>query len=62
MATRARDVVPLIVLTIVVSSQSGALSGTRFWKNDWPPAPWGKRCMSVGRSPIARMIGSSTAR
>ena len=28
--------VPFGVLTIVVSSQSGALSGTRFWKNDEP--------------------------
>ena len=31
-----RDVVPFGVLTIVVSSQSGAFSGTRFWKNDEP--------------------------
>ena len=51
-ATSARDVVPFGVLTIVVSSQSGALSGTRFWKNDEPLAPCGKRCMSTGRPPI----------
>ena len=38
-ATSARDGVPLTVSTVVVSSQSGALSGTRFWKNDGPPAP-----------------------
>ena len=61
-ATSARDVVPFGVLTIVVSSQSGALSGTRFWKNDEPPAPCGNRCMSTGRPPIVRMIGSATAR
>ena len=30
-STKARDVVPLGVLTIVVSSQSGADFGTRFW-------------------------------
>ena len=35
-ATSAREVVPFGVLTIVVSSQSGASSGTRFWKNDEP--------------------------
>ena len=44
-ATSARDGVPLTVWTVVVSSQSGAPSGTRFWKNDGPPAPFGKRCM-----------------
>ena len=41
-ATSARDVVPFGVLTIVVCSHSGASSGTRFWKNDGPPAPFGK--------------------
>ncbi len=61
-ATSARDVVPFGVLTMVVSSQSGALSGTRFWKNDEPPAPWGNRCMRTGRPPIVRMIGPATAR
>ena len=50
-ATSARDVVPFGVLTIVVSSQSGASSGTRFWKNDEPPAPFGNRCISTGRPP-----------
>ena len=55
--TSARDVVPFGVLTIVVSSHSGALSGTRFWKNDEPDAPCGYRCMSTGRPPIALMIG-----
>ena len=54
--------VPLGVLTIVVSSHSGALSGTRFWKNDEPDAPCGNRCMSTGRPCTARMIGSSIAR
>jgi hypothetical protein len=61
-ATMARDGVPLTVWTVVVSSQSGASLGTRFWKNDGPPAPSGNRCMRVGRPPMARMIGSSTAR
>ena len=57
--TSARDVVPFGVLTIVVSSQSGALSGTRFWKNDEPSAPCGNRCISTGRPPIVRMTGSA---
>ena len=60
-ATSARDGVPLTVSTVVVCSQSGAPSGTRFWKNDGPPTPFGKRCMSTGRPPIARMSGSATA-
>ena len=60
-ATSARDGVPLTVSTVVVSSHSGALSGTRFWKKDGPPAPFGKRCMSTGRPPIARISGSATA-
>ena len=32
-------------------SQSGRCSGTRFWKNDEPPAPFGNRCSSTG--PVA---------
>ena len=60
-ATSARDGVPLTVWTVVVSSHSGAPSGTRFWKNDGPPAPFGNRCMSTGRPPIARISGSATA-
>ncbi len=52
-ATSARDGVPLTVCTVVVCSHSGAFSGTRFWKKDGPPAPFGKRCMSTGRPPIA---------
>ena len=40
-STSACDVVPFGVLTIVRSSHSGALSGTRFWKNDLPEAPSG---------------------
>ena len=60
--TSAREVVPFGVLTIVVWSHSGALSGTRFWKKELPSAPWGKRCMSVGRPPAARRSGSATAR
>ena len=39
--TSACDGVPLGVWTVVVSSQSGAFFGTRFWKNDGPPAPSG---------------------
>ena len=61
-ATSACDGVPLTVSTVVVCSQSGALSGTRFWKNDLPLAPWGKRCISTGRPPIVRSSGSATAR
>ena len=60
--TIARDVVPLGVETVVVCSQSGADSGIRFWKNDLPVAPLGKRCSSVGRSRTVRMSGSPTAR
>jgi hypothetical protein len=60
-ATRAREGVPLTVCTVVVCSQSGVEAGTRFWKNDGPPAPCGNRCMSTGRPPIARMSGASTA-
>ncbi len=59
-ATNARDVVPLGVLTTVVSSHSGASSGTRFWKKFDPPTPFGNRCMSTGRPPIARINGAST--
>ena len=51
--TSASDSVPLGVDTMVVASQSGRFSGTRFWKNDLPPAPSGKRCSSTGRPPIA---------
>ena len=40
-ATRASLVVPFGVDTTVVVSQSGADFGTRFWKNDFPPAPSG---------------------
>ena len=58
--TRACDVVPLGVLTTLVSSQSGRTSGTRFWKNDDPPAPLGKRWSSTGRPPMAAMSGPST--
>ena len=60
-ATSARDGVPLTVCTVVVSSHSGMFSGTRFWKNEGPPAPCGKRCISTGRPPIARISGSATA-
>ena len=61
-ATRACDVVPLGVVTTVVSSQSGRASGTRFWKKVLPSTPFGKRCSSTGRPPMARMSGSPTAR
>ena len=60
-ATSARDGVPLTVSTMVVSSHSGAPSGTRFWKNDLPLAPCGNRCISTGRPPIVRISGSATA-
>ena len=55
--TSARDCVPLGVDMTWVCSQSGALSGIRFWKNELPRAPSGNRCMSTGRSPIWRMTG-----
>ena len=53
---------PFGVLTVVVVSQAGALSGIRFWKNDVPPAPFGKRCRSTGRPRMAAMIGPRTLR
>ena len=37
--TIAFDSVPFGVDTVVVSSHSGAFFGTRFWKNESPPAP-----------------------
>jgi hypothetical protein len=40
-ATSASEVVPLTVLTSVVVNHAGAFFGTRFWKNDEPPAPFG---------------------
>ena len=57
----ARDSVPFTVATVVVSSQSGALSGIRFWKKFGPVAPFGKRCSSVGRSRTVRIRASPTA-
>ena len=54
--------VPLGVDTVVVCSQSGAFFGTRFWKNDGPPAPSGNRCSSTGRPPMVRISGSATRR
>ena len=59
--TSARDVVPFGVLTMLVSSHSGRVSGTRFWKKEGPPAPLGNRCSRTGRPPRARSKGSSTA-
>jgi len=53
--------VPPTVVTRVVVSHSGALLGTRFWKNDEPSAPSGWRSSSTGRSPSARSSGSATA-
>ncbi len=55
--TIARDVVPLGVDTMVVCSHSGADSGIRFWKNDFPAAPLGKRWSKVGRSRTVRIRG-----
>ena len=60
--TIAREVVPFGVETVVVCSHSGAVCGMRFWKNDCPVAPLGKRCSSVGRSRTVRISGSATAR
>ncbi len=48
--TSARDGVPLMVVTVVVVSHSGADSGIRFWKNDFSPTPFGYRSSSTGRS------------
>ena len=61
-ATSACEVVPFGVDTIVVWSHSGAFFGTRFWKNDGPDAPSGKRCSSTGRPPMARSSGPATRR
>ncbi len=61
-ATSARDVVPFGVLTTEVSSHPGASCGTRFWKNEDPPTPFGKRCNSTGRPSMARMSSTSTDR
>jgi hypothetical protein len=61
-ALGARIQSTLGVLTIVVCSHSGAVSGTRFWKNELPSAPCGKRCISVGRPPATARSGSATAR
>ena len=60
--TSALATVPFGVLTIVVVSHSGALSGTRFWKNELPVDPLGNRWRSTGRLRIARITGSSIAR
>ena len=60
--TRAFDVVPLGVLIVVVCNHFGAPLGTRFWKNDLPEAPSGKRCIMVGRPPMVAMMGSETVR
>jgi hypothetical protein len=59
-AMRACDEVPFGVDTTVVCSQSGTFLGTRFWKNEGPDAPSGKRCNSTGRPPIVRISGSAT--
>ena len=62
-ATSACDVVPFGVETSVVVIHGAALVGaTRFWKKPLDPAPLGKRCSSSGRSRVAAMNGSSTAR
>ncbi len=61
-ATRASLVVPLGVDTTAVVSQEGADFGTRFWKNDLPPAPSGNRWSRTGRSRMVSIRGSATAR
>ena len=60
--TSASERVPFGVDTIEVSSQSGREAGTRFWKKLLPSTPSGKRCISTGRPPIARITGSPTVR
>ena len=60
--TKASEGVPLGVNTCVVSSHAGRFSGTRFWKNELPPTPFGKRWSRTGRPPIASIRGPSTAR
>ena len=57
--TSARDSVPFGVLTIVVCSQSGAVSGIRFWKNDEPPAPFGESLQQ--HRPIAHLAHHGVA-
>ena len=60
--TSALEVVPLGVETVVVSSQSGAPVGTRFWKKDLPVAPWGKRWSMAGRPPAVLSSASPTSK
>ena len=57
----AFDSVPLGVETVVVSSHFGAFFGTRFWKNELPPAPDGNRCSMTGRPPMVASSGARTA-
>ncbi len=60
--TSAFDVVPLGVVTTVVSSQLGAPAGTRFWKKDFPPAPSGNRWSMAGRPNAVMLRASATSR
>ncbi len=53
---------PLGKVTVAVSSQSGRLFGTRFWKKSSPSAPSGKRFSTVGRRCTARNAPSPTVR
>ncbi len=53
---------PLGNRTVAVSSQSGAVFGTRFWKKKSPAAPSTKRFIVVGRSRSCRQAASATAR
>ncbi len=48
--TSSRAWRPLGKVTVAVCSHSGALSGTRFWKNGSPPTPSTQRLSTVGRS------------
>ena len=60
--TSAFDGVPLGVRITVVVSHSGALAGMRFWKNELPRVPSGKRCNITGRSYMARITVGPTCR
>ena len=48
---------PFGVETIAVSSHSGCFSGTRFWKNDDPVAPCGKRWSMNGAAANGPKMG-----
>ncbi len=57
--TSSRAWRPLGNVTVAVSIHSGALSGTRFWKNGLPSTPSTQRFITVGRSHSPRTTASA---